>query len=113
MELKKKKIKAGGLKFILEDHGEKIGRAYLYLLKNELHDNPFAFVEDIFIGNEYRGQGLGSKLVEEIIQEAKKCGCYKIIMTSRHSNERAHKLYERLGFVDHGKEFRIDLKEKI
>ena len=56
-----------------------------------------------------RGKGIGSSLVSGVISHAKKQGCYKIICTSRYKNTEVHKLYEKLGFKDHGKEFRIDL----
>jgi hypothetical protein len=36
-------------------------------------------------------------------------GCYMLIATSRHSRPKVHDLYRRLGFEDHGIEFRMDL----
>jgi len=32
----------------------------------------------------------------------------ELIATSRHARQRVHALYARLGFTDHGKEFRMD-----
>ena len=43
-----------------------------------------------------------------LIEEAKNQGCYKLICTSRNSKPRVHSLYEKIGFKDWGKEFRID-----
>lgn len=34
--------------------------------------------------------------------------CYKLIATSRTSRPKVHELYHRLGFTQHGVEFRID-----
>ena len=60
MQIQQKTIKAHGIKFFVEDGGKKIARAYLYILFNE-HDRPFGLMEDVFVGEAYRSQGLGSK----------------------------------------------------
>ncbi len=109
MEIKKTSVYEGyALKFTAEDQGKTVGRAYLYILKNDLHEEPFAFLEDVFVEETYRKQGFGSQLIQKAIEEAREQGCYKIICTSRQSNEKVHGFYERLGFKKHGFEFRID-----
>ena len=85
------------------------GRVYVYFLRNDLHDRPFAFIEDVFVHKEYRGSGLGAELVDKGVERAKERGCYKVIMTCRHSKTRVHELYKQAGFYDQGKEFRRDL----
>ena len=110
MIIKKKKIKAEGIKCIAEEKGEEIGSGFLYLLTNECHKNPFGFIESVFVNEEYRSQGIGTKLILSMLAEAKERKCYKVIMTSRYSNSRVHELYQKLGFKDWGKEFRIDYK---
>lgn len=107
MEIEIKKINAKGIKFYIKEGNKEIARAYLYLLTNDLHKEPFGLMEDVFVDESLRGQGIGTKLVEELIKEAKK-RCYKLICTSRYQKPEVHRLYERLGFKDHGKEFRID-----
>lgn len=91
------------------DGKKEIGRAYLYVLNNSLRDVPFGFIEDVFVSEDYRGQGIGTKLVNEAIKEAKEQKCYKIIMTSRYSRKNVHKLYKKIGFSDWGKEFKMEL----
>lgn len=98
-----------GIKFVAEEDGREIGRVFLYILKNDLHDQPFGFLEDVFVGEAHRSRGLGGDLVKAVIAEAKAQGCYKLICTSRHSNEKAVAFYERFGFKNHGLEFRMDL----
>ena len=49
-------------------------------------------------------------MVRQAIIEAKERRCYKIIMTSRTSNTHIHQWYVKLGFVEHGKEFRMDIE---
>lgn len=108
MELKTKEFSAQGIKFFVEKEGKEIGRGFLYLLKNDLHEHPFGFLEDVFVEEEYRKQGYGKLIIEAIISEAKKRGCYKLIATSRYGRDRLHGYYQKLGFKDHGKEFRMD-----
>ena len=108
MELYAQTIFASGVKIILEENGHKIGRGFLYLLHNDLHTEPFGLMEDVLVGEAFRGKGYGEKIVKAIIEEAQKRGCYKLICTSRFSNERAHHLYEKLGFKKQGNEFRME-----
>lgn len=110
MEINKKEVAANGIKLFVEQDGREAGRAYLYILKNDLHDRPFGFMEDVFVDESLRGQGLGTELVNKIIEEAKKNNCYKLVATSRHSRPKVHALYEKLGFKNYGIEFRMDLK---
>src|SRR3989344_2995630 len=105
MQLHTKIISGSGVKITLEENRQKIGRGFLYLLTNDLHQEPFGFIEDVFVEEAFRGRGFGEKIVAELITEAKKNKCYKLICTSRFSNDRAHHLYEKLGFKKHGDEF--------
>ena len=105
----KKETKAYAIKITAEENGNILGGAYLYIMFNDLHTEPFGFLENVFIKEEYRGGGIGSKLVKAVIEEAKKQGCYKLIGTSRNTNSKVHDFYKKLNFKDYGKEFRMDL----
>lgn len=111
MKVKRVVNKTTGIKVSLEKDNKEIARAYLYILKNSLHQEPFGFIEDVYIEEKFRNQGLGTKLIGKIIEKAKENKCYKIIANSRHSNLGAHKLYERHGFKNHGIEFRLNLEK--
>ena len=108
MKVETKEIHAKGVKLFVMKDGKEIGRAYLYLLHNDLHEKPFGFMEDVFVEEEHRKSGIGTLLVNALIEEAKKRGCYKLIGTSRYERTKVHELYTRIGFKDHGKEFRLD-----
>ena len=108
MDIQKQTISVSGIKLFIEDDGKEVARAFLYLLKNDLHEEPFGFMEDVFVEENFRSQGLGTKIVEELIKVAKENNCYKLIATSRYARPKVHVMYERLGFKDQGKEFRID-----
>ena len=111
-EINKKAVKASGIKFFVERDGKEVARAFLYIMNNDLKKEPFGFLEDVFVDESLRGQGIATSLVNSIIDEAKKIGCYKIVATSRHERENVHRLYEKLGFKNFGIEFKMYLNEK-
>ena len=43
-----------GIRVRIEDKGKDIAHAYVYILKNDLHERPFGFIEDVFVSEEYR-----------------------------------------------------------
>ncbi len=87
-----------------------IGRAFLFIIYNDLHQKPYGFLEDVFVEEAYRGKGIGKELIKRVIEKAKEIGCYKLIATSRFEREYVHRLYENLGFKKWGYEFRLDLE---
>ncbi|MDP3919129.1 MAG: GNAT family N-acetyltransferase [Nanoarchaeota archaeon] len=108
MVIQKKEVGGIGIKFYVNEMGQEVARAYLYVLTNDLHKEPFGFMEDVFVEEPFRTNGYGNILVDAVIEEAKSRGCYKLICTSRHSKPEVHSWYERKGFENHGLEFRID-----
>ena len=110
MKLKKSiKKDVYGVKLTFEDKGKEVGRAFLYVLRNDLHKRPFGLLEDVFVDENYRHMGLGSKLVLGVIAEAKKQKCYKLIATSRLSKPKLKDYYKKFGLNVWGREFRLDL----
>lgn len=103
-----KENKSYAIKITASEDGAMLGSAYLYIMYNDLHKEPFGFLENVFVEEGNRGKGTGTKLVLAAIEEARKQKCYKLICTSRREKIDLHRWYEKLGFRDHGKEFRID-----
>ena len=55
-------------------------------------------VEHVVVDEKYRGQGLGVKLMEKMIERSRAMGAKRIVLTSRPSREAANKLYQKMGF---------------
>lgn len=108
MEFQEQEIAVSGVKIILSENGQELGHAHLYILKNGVHEQPFAFLEYVLVKENQRGRGFGTKIIERALEIAKSRGCYKLICTSRYGRDKLHQFYERFGLKDHGKEFRID-----
>jgi ribosomal protein S18 acetylase RimI-like enzyme len=57
-----------------------------------------AWIEDVVVDKNFRGQKIGETLVLHVIEEAKKLGITQIDLTSRPERKEANKLYQKLGF---------------
>jgi GNAT superfamily N-acetyltransferase len=55
-------------------------------------------IEDVVVGETFRGQGLGGKLMDELIRIAKDQKVIHIDLTSRPERVASHKLYLKKGF---------------
>lgn len=73
-----------------------VGVATLYLMRQM--GKRSGYVEDVVVDESYRGQGLGGKLMEVLIAEARKNKLDAIHLTSRPAREAANRLYQKLGF---------------
>lgn len=96
------------VRITVTDKNKEIGRAWLYIIFNNLHKEPYGLVEDVFVDEKYRGKGVGTKLIQAVIKEAKKIHCYKLIANVRNSKKAVCSWYEKFGFKKHGVEFRIE-----
>lgn len=111
MNIKQQEKTTVGIKIFIEEDGVELGRAWLYLIYNDLHTEPYGLLEDVFVKEDNRGKGVGKKLLEKVLLEARERKCYKIIGTSRMSRDMVHEWYKRLGFREYGLEFRMDLNK--
>ena len=109
MKIGQKRIPASGLKFTIEEAGKELARATVFIMTNDLHERPFALLEDVFVEPDHRGRGLGNELLRRILARVRELDCYKIIASSRFERGSVHEWYKRLSFVCHGYEFRLDL----
>ncbi|HET7815386.1 MAG TPA: GNAT family N-acetyltransferase [Candidatus Baltobacteraceae bacterium] len=57
-----------------------------------------ADVEGLIVEDEYRGLGIGARLLEAAEEWARKRGCTSVRVLSNVIRERAHHFYERRGF---------------
>ena len=63
-----------------------------WLVFDEIHINNVAVLP------QYRGQGMGTALMEHVLTEARRLGARRATLEVRASNHAALRLYERLGF---------------
>lgn len=83
--------------FVARDAGGRIvGCASLCLM--DALSGKKGRVEDVVVCEEFRGRGLGRRLVEHVIAEARAMGQEELQLTSRPSRVAANGLYRSLGF---------------
>lgn len=59
-------------------------------------------ITNVMLLPEYRGQGTGRRMLTELMDRGRRLGAKDFTLEVRQSNERAIKLYEKLGFVCEG-----------
>lgn len=59
-----------------------------------------AWIEDVIVAEEARGEGCGEALTRAAIATARTAGAKTVELTSRPSREAANRLYRRIGFVE-------------
>lgn len=82
----------------VKDGKKIIGVATLYLMTQM--GKRSGYVEDVVVDEVYRGQGLGVKIMQALIAEARKKKVASIHLTSRPARVAANKLYQKLGFEE-------------
>jgi ribosomal protein S18 acetylase RimI-like enzyme len=60
-----------------------------------------AFIDEIFIEEDYRGKGIGTKVIEFIESQCRESGIHAIHLEVERENMSAQSLYRKLGFQDH------------
>lgn len=81
---------------VVETAGRLIGYAGMWMILDEAH------VTNIAIIAEYRRQGLGERLLLELMDLAKQLGAGSMTLEVRPSNTAAQQLYRKLGFEKRG-----------
>ncbi len=82
--------------------GRIVGIAVCFFGFSTFRARPLLNIHDLAVLPEFRGQGIGGLLLSEVEKRARQRGCCKLTLEVRIDNERACKLYERLGFEASG-----------
>lgn len=80
------------------DYGEIVGTLVVAILPNLAHSGkPYAIVENVVVDEEYRGEGVGTALMQEGIERAREAGAYKLALCSNLEREESHSFYRSIG----------------
>ena len=82
--------------FVAKDGPRIVGT--LTLITFRIPTGRRAWIEDVVVDAEARGEGIGEKLTSAAIGEARARGARTIDLTSRPSREAANALYQKMGF---------------
>lgn len=84
--------------FFAVEGGELCGMLSLAIMPTTQGAGCFGYLDDVFVREQHRGQGIGAKLMREALNHARKSGCVRVELGTRRDNINARRLYERLGF---------------
>jgi len=94
---------------VAEFDGKIVGSATLHLQQKIIRNGGIAgCIEDVVVREDYRGNNIGSQLIQELIKKAENFGCYKIILSC--FPERIN-FYKKNGFNQESITMRFDLKK--
>ena len=69
------------------------------------HDEPWARLIALVVGEHHRGHGIGARLLGALEAEATSRGCVAVVLNSGNHRHEAHVFYERCGYEATGKRF--------
>lgn len=86
--------------FVARAGNEVVGMASLLYTISTAEGGKAALFEDLIVDPKHRGKGIGSQLIEYVIQQARAEGVLRITLLTDLENDTALGLYRKLGFVD-------------
>jgi GNAT superfamily N-acetyltransferase len=94
---------------IAERDGAMAGFAVTILHPGTWSLAQFCYLEDLYVDDRMRGQGIGKALIDNILDLAKQHGWSRVYWNTREGNATARRLYDRFGPADGFVRYRIDL----
>lgn len=92
-----------------EGSGQVIGTATLVVDRKFIHNcASVGRVEDVSTRKGFEGQGIGKQLVLTVVEEAKKAGCYKVILACTPDKV---PFYRKCGFYQEAELMRMNLTD--
>jgi len=79
--------------------GLAVGIATCFRGFSTFYAQPLLNIHDLAVLPEFRGQGVGARLLEAVEQHARQLGCCKVTLEVQENNHRARLVYERAGFA--------------
>lgn len=93
-----------------EEDGEVVGTLQLTVIPGLSRGGMLrGQIEAVRVRADHRGSGLGRRLVEWAVDEARRRGCGLVQLTTDRSRTDAHRFYAALGFVDSHRGLKRDL----
>jgi GNAT superfamily N-acetyltransferase len=86
---------------IARAEGQAIGVAYLGIVWTLEHGGKSAWLEELYVRPDRRGQGTGTRLLHAALALARAEGCAAVDLEVTESHTRAARLYAREGFRAH------------
>jgi len=87
--------------------GRLLGIAHYLFHRSTWAHNRYCYLEDLFVAEDARGNGLGRALIEEVYRKAEAAGASRVYWLTQSGNAQARALYDKvadnLGFIQYRK----------
>ena len=79
--------------------GEVVGMCQILIFRHFQRTAGWcAELESVYVRSDHRGRGVGGALIDYAEDFARRKGCYRVQLTSRHERVDAHRFYARHGY---------------
>ena len=96
--------------FRIAIHNDRIVGFASLTIKNSLwHGGYLGHIDELVVDERFRGEGVGTRLLDEMIKVSRDRSCKKIELDSAFHRKEAHRFYESKGFENRAFVFSKDL----
>jgi len=85
--------------WIAEADGEIVGFIDLWTIHDFCHGGKLSYIQNLYVAPKYRRLGVGSKLLQKVIERAEEGGALEIHVVTKFDNEPAIRLYKKHGLT--------------
>jgi GNAT superfamily N-acetyltransferase len=88
------------LDIVVVEHDDRLVAACVLSVTKNLTrgGRSWAVLENVVTHEDYRGQGFGTRVVEDAVDRARERDCYKVMLLTGSDEEWKHEFYESCGF---------------
>jgi GNAT superfamily N-acetyltransferase len=94
--------------FVAEINGRLIGLTHYLMHPSTWSINGYCYLEDLFVSDAVRAQGVGRALIAAVEGAAREAGCSRLYWSTHTDNARARRLYDDVaefkGFIKYQKQ---------
>jgi (aminoalkyl)phosphonate N-acetyltransferase len=85
---------------LAEEDGQVVGLVNAHFRPQLHHLAPVGTIDELVVDEDRRGLGIGERLVERVLEEARRRGADVVEVSTHNRRERARAFYRRCGFED-------------
>ncbi|QHI71221.1 GNAT family N-acetyltransferase [Aminipila terrae] len=93
--------------FLIEKESQIIGFANIMIIFSVWSHGRALILDDLYIKEEHRGNGMGRMVMEYIEQYGREHGFKRLQFQSEHTNPDAHNFYTKLGYTSESMNFYV------
>jgi GNAT superfamily N-acetyltransferase len=93
---------------VAERDGALIGFSHYLFQRSTWLLNPQCYLQDLYVGEDKRGQGVGRALIGAVVDAAKEAGAARVFWNTHETNAVARRLYDAVGKRSGFIQYRID-----